>query len=146
MTKTAADTWEVTAYDRADAASPTASFPYTSAALITTSVAFDPTTGGLTGASPSSITIPVPNGSNLVMDLSEFTQFATDFQVSAIEVNGNPPSNVDRVDFAEDGTVYAVYGNGQRIPQFRIPVATVASPDQLLSENREHFQAYSRCW
>ncbi|MEM8971905.1 MAG: flagellar hook protein FlgE [Pseudomonadota bacterium] len=140
MTKTAADTWEVSAYDRADAASPTASFPYTAGPLVTTSVAFDPTTGSLTGASANSITIPVPNGSNLEMDLSEFTQFATDFQVSAINVNGNPASNVDRVDFAEDGTVYAVYGNGQRIPQFRIPVATVASPDQLLSETGNIFK------
>jgi flagellar hook protein FlgE len=46
-------------------------------------------------------------------------------------VSGNAPSQVDRVEIADDGTLYAVFGNGARIATYRIPLGNVASPDNL---------------
>ena len=142
LTKTASETWEVAAFNRDDAstASSATSFPYATGPLATATLNFDATTGGLTAASTTAITIPVPNGGNLSIDLSDSTQFATDFLVNEVDVDGNDASEVDRLDFAEDGTLYAIYGNGQRIAQFRIPVATVASPDNLLAGAGNIFQ------
>lgn len=48
--KTAANTWELTVYDRADAPA-TGEFPYASPALVTSTITFDGTTGALAGAS-----------------------------------------------------------------------------------------------
>ncbi len=36
--------------------------------------------------------------------------------------------------FGADGTLYSVYGNGSRVATYRIPLATVASPDNLTPE------------
>lgn len=128
--KTAADTWEITVYDRADQAA-TGEFPYTAPALVTDTLTFDPSTGALAAGSPTDITIPVPNGSNLLLDLSATSQLAADYTVITAQVNGNGPSPVDRVEIDNAGILYAVYANGSRVPTFQIPLATVISPDQM---------------
>jgi flagellar hook protein FlgE len=130
-TKTAADTWEVTVFDRAQAASAAAPFPYASGPLVTTTLTFDPTTGQLAAASPTSITVPVPNGANLVIDLSETSQLAAPYTVSTTQVNGSAPSAVDHFEIAEDGTLSAVYANGSRVDTYQIPLAKVASVDNV---------------
>ena len=129
-TKTAANTWEVTVYDRSTA-SPTTSFPYSSPALATTTLNFDPTTGQLTGLSAKDITLTVPGGASLNVDLSAMTQLNYKFTVQNADVNGNAPSAIDRVEISEDGTVYAQYENGRLDPLFRIALANVQSPDKL---------------
>lgn len=133
-TKTAANTWEIAVYNQADA-DPTTTFPYTTAALATQTLNFDPANGGLDLTLPSatSITIPVPNGSAaLVLDMSKTTELSTTFQVLEPTVDGSAPSAVDRVEIDDAGTLYAVYENGQREKKFLIPLATVASPDNLI--------------
>lgn len=130
--KTAAETWEVAVFNRADAATgSTSSFPYGAAALATQTFAFDATTGQLTGASASTISVPLPNGGPLVLDMAQSSQLATDFEVGEIEINGNGPAGVSGIDLGEDGTLYAIYENGARVPTYRIPLANVASPDML---------------
>jgi flagellar hook protein FlgE len=47
------------------------------------------------------------------------------------QVNGNAPSAVAGVEISADGTVYAQYENGSFLALYRIPLATVQSPDQL---------------
>lgn len=128
--KTAAETWELTVFDRADAP-PAGDFPYANPALATTTLTFDPVTGALAGGSPTTITIPVPDGSNLTLDLSESSQLAADYTVVDASVDGNGPSSVDRVEIGNDGTLYAIYENGTRLATYRIPLATVPSPDNL---------------
>jgi flagellar hook protein FlgE len=131
---TTANEWEVAVYNQADA-DPTTVFPYTTAALATQTLTFDPTTGSLDTVlpSPTSITIPVPNGSAaLVLDMSKTTELATTFQVLEPKVDGNAPSAVDRVEIDDTGTLYAVYKNGQREKKYLIPLASVASPDNLV--------------
>ncbi len=130
FTKTAANTWEVAVYNQADAA-PDTSFPYASGAMATTTLTFDPANGRLATASSTQIAFAVPDGVTVDVDLSEMTQLATDYMVIATDVNGNPPAFVESISIAEDGTIYASYDNGSLQPLYRIPIATVMSPDLL---------------
>jgi flagellar hook protein FlgE len=127
--KVADNEWEVTVYNRADAAA-TGGFPYSSAALTTVTLEFDPTTGQLNGAA-TSLTIPVPNGQSVVLDMSQSSELAANYTVLTAEADGNAPSSVDKVEFSSDGVLYAVFTNGARVATHRIPLATVASPDNL---------------
>ncbi|MBN8911409.1 MAG: flagellar hook protein FlgE [Rhizobiales bacterium] len=135
-TKTGTNTWDVSVFNAADAASSTAPFPYTSGALSTTTLTFDSSTGQIASVSPSNpagnvMSIPVPNGQTLTLDVSKSSELAENFQVLTPTINGNSPSAVEGVEFNKDGTLYAVYGNGARVGIYRIPLATVPSPDNL---------------
>ncbi len=135
-TKTADNTWEVAVFDQSTRDPTTKSFPYGTAGdapLAMETLTFDPATGKLdtTLPSPTSITIPVPNGQNLVLDVSKTSELNDDFLPSDTTINGNKPSSVENVEFNADGTVYAVYGNGARVGVFRVPLATVPAPDNL---------------
>ena len=138
FTKTAANTWEVTTYNQADATN--GGFPYTAAALQTSTVTFDAMTGALTSASPQAITVNVPGGQTLNIDISNMSQLATSYQVLTATLDGNAPSAAELVEITKDGTVFAVYGNGTRTPVFRIPLATVNSPDNLEQLSGNVFQ------
>ncbi len=131
----AASTWEVTVFRHADAATGgTTSFPYTAVAPATTAVVgsgtmtFDSSGKLLTG---DSLTIddPVTTGS-IQMDLSGFTQLASEFAGKGTP-NGQAASPVDSVTIDKDGTVYAKYSDGTSKALYRVPLATVASPDNL---------------
>ena len=135
-TKTGTNTWDVSVFNAADAASSTAPFPYTSGALSTTSLTFDSSTGQIASVTPANpaglvLSIPVPNGQTLTLDISASSELAESFQVLTPTINGNAPSAVEGVEFNKDGTLYAVYGNGARVGIYRIPLATVPSPDNL---------------
>jgi flagellar hook protein FlgE len=129
MTKTAAETWEVAVYDQADATG--GGFPYAAGPLVTDTLLFDATTGQLDGASPTSVDIPVPNGGTVTLDMSQSSQLATNYTVLDAAVDGNAPSQVERVEIDNDGTLFAVFQNGARMATFRIPLANVPSPDNL---------------
>ena len=80
----------------------------------------------------NSITVPVPNGANLQLDMSGSSNLDAPYTLlDATVVNGNGPSPVDRIEIAEDGTLYAVFESGTRIATYRIPFANVASPDNM---------------
>jgi flagellar hook protein FlgE len=128
--KTAANTWEISVFDRAEAP-PAGEFPYASGPLVTDTITFDGTTGSFAAGSPTSITIPVPDGSPLVLDLDQTSQLAANYSVIDARVNGNGPSAVDRIDIDDTGVLYAIYENGARIATYQIPLANVASPDNL---------------
>lgn len=128
--KTAADNWEIAVYNQADAA-PGGGFPYGSAALVSTGLVFDPSTGQLDGSSPTSVDVPIPNGGTIALDMSQSSQLATSYTVLDAQVNGNAPSQIERVEFDDDGTLFAVFENGARIATYRVPLANVASPDNL---------------
>ncbi|MFD1695827.1 flagellar hook protein FlgE [Roseibium aestuarii] len=131
MTETAADSdWEVTIYNAADAAAG-GGFSYSTPALSTQTLTFDVTTGDLTAASPTDITLTVPNGQTFDIDLSGATYLAADFTVTEVDANGNAPSAVETVEFGDDGTLYALYANGDRRAIYQIPLADVPSPDKL---------------
>lgn len=128
--KTATDSWEITAYNRADASS-TGGFPYGSGPLDTQALQFDPNNGQLSATSPSTMTMAVPGGQNISIDLKGTSQLATAYSVIQGKVNGNKASIATLTEIAKDGTVYVAYDNGTREAVYRIPMATVASPDHL---------------
>jgi flagellar hook protein FlgE len=129
--KTANNTWEVTVYDAAGA-SPAGGFPYAAGSQKTTATLnFDPATGALTSGSPQSLTVAIPNGSNLTLDISKMSQLASVYTPQQGSANGSPPTAVDRLEISKDGIVTAVYKDGSRVDAFKIPLAKVASPDNL---------------
>lgn len=125
-------TWEVAVFNHADA-DPNTVFPYAAGPLATTTLTFDNTTGlfDLTIPSPTSISIPVPNGGTLDIDMSESTQLAAPYQVIGANVNGTAPSAVDHIEIDDTGTLYAVYENGQRTKKALVPLGTVPNPNNL---------------
>lgn len=132
------DTWEVTAYDASDA-SASGGFPYSAGPLATETLTFSPTTGTLTSGSP--FNIPVPNGQTMALDVSGTTQLAAAFSVNTNTTNGNAPSSLTGVTISADGTLDFQYSNGASNAAYDIPLATVASPDNLTSLNGNVFQA-----
>lgn len=128
--KTAANTWEVSAFDHSKA-SASGGFPYTGGALTTEILTFDGTTGQLASTSPSTLTVAVPNGATLTLDLNNTTQLAADYTPQKATANGNAPAAVDRLEISKGGIVTAVYADGSRVDAYKIPLANVASPDNL---------------
>ena len=140
-TKTADGQWEVAVYDQADQ-DPGGGFPYASGPLTTETLVFD-ADGNLDSASANALTIPIPGGRNLDLDLANMTQLAADYDVLEAHVNGNSPSGAELVEIASDGTLYATYADGTRTAVFRIPLATVPSPDNMQALPGNVFQASS---
>jgi flagellar hook protein FlgE len=119
--------WQMVVYNAADRG-PGGGFPYSSAALANTTLTFD-ANGQPTG--PASLTVPVPGGASLDLDISDMSQVAGDYAVELLNANGSAPSRVQSIEIASDGTLYEVYENGSRFAAYIIPLATVNSPDRL---------------
>jgi flagellar hook protein FlgE len=126
LTKTSGNTWQVAAYD---AARP-GTFPGTPLAAPTT-LAFDGF-GKLTA--PAKVAFTVPNGQPFTLDMGGTTQLGADYTLKG-GANGNKPSAVKGAEVGTDGTVYALYEDGARVAAYRIPIATVASPDNLTPQS-----------
>lgn len=92
---------------------------------------FDPTNGHLTSASAQPVSIPVPGGQTVNLDVSNSTQLASSFAVTTATLNGNAPAQWQGVTIATDGTMSYTYSNGQTAAAFQIPLANVNSPDNL---------------
>jgi flagellar hook protein FlgE len=120
--------WEASVYNKADSA-PGGGFPYASAALSISEVDFDPANGSV--SSGASVAFNIPNGGALTIDLSKTTQLAAAYSVIDTQMNGNAPSAVQRVEIDDSGLLYSVYENGTRAPSYKIPLATVRSPESL---------------
>jgi flagellar hook protein FlgE len=127
FTKTATNTWELAIYDSDDATSGT--FPYTSAALAVDTLNFSATDGSLTGT--GSLSVNVPGGEAMTIDLSAITQVAAPFAVNTATTNGNAPSTLESLSVKTDGTLSGVYANGQEKSIYTIPLASVPSVDNL---------------
>jgi len=67
------------------------------------------------------------------------TQLAADYIPFVAEVNGNSPSPIKKIDFDDDGTVYARYQDGSFRALYQIPLATVVSADRLTAETGSIF-------
>jgi flagellar hook protein FlgE len=149
FTKTGVDssgnsTWQAAVYNQADASTgSTAPFPYSSSPLSVQTLTYSGATGKLTGASvggtgtvsttagPLDLTIPVPNGATLSLDISGSTQLSSASNVTTATVNGSAPSKLDHVTIGQDGTVTSVYTNGIQQATYRIPLADVPSENNL---------------
>lgn len=130
FTKSANNTWDVAVFDKTQAAAGTG-FPYASGPLATATLNFDPVSGALTPASPGSLSFTVPGGAAFELDIDSLSQLASPFTVLDAEVNGAPPSVIEEITIAKDGTIYGQLGNGSLKALYRIPLATAQSPDQF---------------
>jgi flagellar hook protein FlgE len=129
--KTADNAWEFTVYN-ADGASASGGFPYAAGSQLTTAaLTFDSTTGQLTSPTPAALSIAIPNGATLTLDISKTTQLAAAYTPQNASANGSPPTAVDRLEISTEGIVTAVYADGSRVDAFKIPLGKVASPDNL---------------
>lgn len=129
FTKSATNTWEVAVFNQSSAA-PNTSFPYTSGPVATETLVFNPADGKLDAASPDEISFAVPGGQTVTIDVSAFSQLATGFGATT-SVDGSAPAEIEEIMIGADGVVSAQYGNGSVRALYRIPLATVQSPDQL---------------
>lgn len=146
-TKTATNTWEVSVY-RQDQ-STNGGFPYAATATAptlvqqTVTLVFDPNTNKLkttAPASPTSLTITDPNdgatpAQAINIDMSDMTQFASDFTPGKGIIDGNAPSPITDVEIGGDGLVTAVYQDGGRRPIYQVALATVPAIDKMLPQN-----------
>jgi flagellar hook protein FlgE len=131
-TKTDDNTWDVSVYKAADAATGgTSSFPYSSAAVGSGTLTFD-SSGNLVSGGDLQIqdTTAVSGEQDINVDLTGFSQLASDFGATG-DADGQAPSAVSKVTIGTDGTVTAQYADGTSKPLYRIPLANVASPDSL---------------
>jgi flagellar hook protein FlgE len=134
-------TWQVDVFDAADAATG-GGFPYGaagSAPLASQTLTFSKANGTLLTGSP--VSLAVPNGQTMSLNLNQSTQLAASFGVNAATANGNAPSSLTGVTISTDGELDFQYSNGVSSPGYEIPLATVASEDNLTSVNGNAFQA-----
>ncbi|MBV9290678.1 MAG: flagellar hook protein FlgE, partial [Hyphomicrobiales bacterium] len=141
FSNTGSNTWEVDAFD-ASKAGPGGGFPYSSGPLATGTLTFNPANGTLSSGSPLSFT--VPGGQTMKLDLSNLTQLATGFGVSNATANGNAPATLQGVSIAPNGTLSFNYSNGSTVPAYDVPLANVASPDNLTSVTGNAYSANSQ--
>jgi flagellar hook protein FlgE len=142
FTNTGPNAWNVDVFDHSTATN--GGFPYGAAGsppLVTQAMTFDPTTGNLAAASATSVTVPIPNGQNFVLDMSRMTQLGTGYTAISASANGNAPSPLDHVTIGNDGTLSFVYRDGASVPSFRIPLASVPSPDNLTPDTGNVYSA-----
>jgi flagellar hook protein FlgE len=127
--KTGPNQWEVTVFNAADRGAP--AFPYAAAALATQITSFDPDNGRI--LPPKDLSLKVPGGQSLTIDMSNTTQLASAFTVNQSTNNGSAPTNLDAINISSNGILSYVDANGASVEAFRIPLGNVISPDNLLS-------------
>ncbi|MET0369272.1 MAG: flagellar hook protein FlgE [Methylobacterium sp.] len=130
-TKTAGNTWNIALYQPATGGG-------TTTKLGEATMTFG-TNGQITGATTA--TVATPWGA-LTLDGSKLTQLAGDFDMKAT-ANGTPPTAGTGVSFGEDGTVFTLYADGSRAASYKMPLASVRSPDELLPKAGNVFEANS---
>lgn len=86
--------------------------------------------GNLNIADPT-IDIAIPGGETMSLDITDMTNLNGEYTPTVAEVNGNAASLVKNVTIGDDGIVSAIDSKGQKVPLYQIPLATVASPDNL---------------
>ncbi len=129
FSKSGSNSWDVAAYNAKDASA--GGLPYSSGPIATASMTFDPGTGRPLSSGARSLILNVPNGASVGLDLGQMTQFASDYSVSSMVMDGHAPAAFDHVEIAADGTLSSVFQDGTKLASFKIPLAGVTNPDGL---------------
>ena len=127
--KTADNAWTIEIIDRESGDS-----------LGTQALAFD--ADGVLTTSPATITTTAKTGlagtgadlGSLEIDLSKTTQLGYKFNPDGGTIDGNAPSKVAGFQIDDDGIVYVKYENNTLEPRYRIALANVQSPDNLVPQ------------
>ncbi|OLP55093.1 flagellar hook protein FlgE [Rhizobium rhizosphaerae] len=132
--KTADNTWQLNVVDRAS-----------STVLGTNTLTFDANGKLVSGGSVTMNGSLLNNASgsiggsgsvlgNIAIDLSRTTQLGYKFSPDGGTIDGNAPSKVKSVSIDRDGVVSVRYENDKLEPRFRIGMANVQSPDNLVPQ------------
>jgi flagellar hook protein FlgE len=120
FTKNADDTWSVSVKNAAD-----------NVEIGTGTLTFDPVTGAVVSGGNVSVDLTGYNGGTLDLNLGASTARTGSYTISQATINGQAPSSLQSVDVGADGSVVAIYENGSQQVLYRLPLATVASPDRM---------------
>lgn len=120
FTKNADDTWSVSVKNAAD-----------NVEIGTGTLTFDPATGAVVSGGNISVDLTGYNGGTLDLNLGASTARTGNYTISQATINGQAPSSLQSVDVGADGSVVAIYENGSQQVLYRLPLATVASPDRM---------------
>ena len=123
---TTANTWQVNIFNAADASG---GLPYAHGPLTTQTLTFNSTTGAYVSGSP--VSVAIPGGATMSLDMSSSTQFAANYTVSASSANGHGASQLSSIGISSDGTLSALYQDGTTSPLYTIQLANVPSPDNM---------------
>ena len=102
---------------------------------------FDSTTGDLS-STPTSVSVAVPGGSTLSLDVSGLTQVSSSTSVKST-VNGNAPGTYESVSISSSGVLSEVFSNGVTTPIYQIPLGTVPSVNSMTSMAGDVFESNS---
>jgi len=125
------DQWEVDVYNNAT--------PTTGVPILTQDLTFSAATGDLTAGSP--LAIAIPGGQTLDLNVSGMTQLDSNFGVTENTVNGNAPASYSGLSIGTNGTVSEIFSNGTTTPIAVIPLATVASVNNLTPHAGQTYSA-----
>lgn len=135
--KTGPNAWTVEVRDRATySAGPpvvgslgTKTLAFNAAGEMTTT----PTT--LTTAAMTGLPGTGANLAPLTIDLAKTTQLGYKFNPDGGSIDGNAPSKVAGYQIDKEGIVYVKYENGKLDPRYRVALASVQSPDNLVPQS-----------
>jgi flagellar hook protein FlgE len=128
--KTADNAWSLEIIDRDTGTSlATQALAFDSAGVLTTSPA-TVTTAAITGLAGTGADLGA-----LTIDLTETTQLGYKFNPDGGTIDGNAPSKVAGFEIDDDGIVYVKYENNTLEPRYRIALANVQSPDNLVPQS-----------
>lgn len=95
-----------------------------------TPVEFDDS-GKLTKPSPSNLSLTLPNGQPLALDMSAMTQYGGGFSLNTVSSDGYPAGKFANWSFEPDGTVVARYTNGEKVSQGQLQLARFTNSEGL---------------
>ncbi len=142
FTNTGPNTWEMDVYN--------GTTPSTGTPLVSENLAFSPTTGDLVGTAAvptaagttvSPLSIAIPGGNTVSLDISNMTQLSSSFAVSDNTVNGNAPASYSGLSISTSGIISEVYSDGTTQEVAGIPLATVESVNNLTPEVGQAYSA-----
>ncbi|KAB7698662.1 flagellar hook protein FlgE [Plesiomonas shigelloides] len=95
-----------------------------------TPVEFDDS-GKLTKPSPSNLSLTLPNGQPLALDMSAMTQYGGGFSINSVSSDGYAAGKFANWSFESDGTVVARYTNGEKVSQGQLQLARFTNNEGL---------------
>jgi len=129
--KTADNEWTLTVVDRTSGTTlGTANLEFNADGSLATTSDTDVTTTAMNG-----LTGTGANLASLTIDLSKTTQLGYKFNPDGGKIDGNAPSKVAGYQIDDEGIVYVKYENGKLDPRYRVALASVQSPDNLVPQS-----------
>ncbi|BCM86344.1 flagellar hook protein FlgE [Methylobacterium indicum] len=144
LSKNTGGTWTASIYNAATDPTPAGSTPAlpSGTRLAAATLSFDAQGRLADAGGAKSITLntaPGNKGENITLDFSGLNQLAGDYSVDG-KADGKAPAAVTGTEFGADGTVYASFEDGTRLAAFKVPLATVKSPDNLQPRSGNVYQ------